>query len=398
MSGKRIRLDQPAGHGIESCGGNDAARERSPAIPAGRSGGRCDRERIVNRAHTGKVPAPHRNRRHGIDGCERALPLPEALVVGEEEKFVMPDGSAQACAELVLLILRLGRPRLREEVSRVEPAVAEELVRAAPERIRSGLRDHIDRRARVPSLFCLEQVRLNLELQHRFHRWPQSDQAVAPEIVVHAVQHEVVRLFPVPVRKQLRPGPHVVRPRSASDGARCRVSHSRHPRPENRQLGEVSPIQRQVAHRLRLDHVPDGGRIRFQQRRRRSNLYRFAHLARGQREVDLCDLVQFQPQFLSYGLLESWLSPGNRVPPGRQQGNVVVAGLVRHRLSFRAVIEVGDDDFCGWHDRAAGIGYDPLQAGRCLSKSLPPGCYECYKHRKQRGPHVHLSGLTLERS
>src|ERR1700704_1140974 len=93
-------------------------------------------------------------------------------------------------------------------------------------RIRSGFRDHVDGRAGVPSLLGLEEVRLDLELTHGFHRGPQGDQTVASEIVVDPVEHEVVRLLAVAIRKELRAGPHVIRPGSAADRPGCRVTNA----------------------------------------------------------------------------------------------------------------------------------------------------------------------------
>jgi hypothetical protein len=91
-------------------------------------------------------------------GAAAALAAGIALVIGKEKKLVVPDRSAQTGAELVLLILRFGRSRFSEKILRVELGVAEKLVHAAVKSIRSGLGNHVDGRAGVPSLLGLKEI------------------------------------------------------------------------------------------------------------------------------------------------------------------------------------------------------------------------------------------------
>src|SRR3954467_660044 len=107
-------------------------------------------------------------------------------------------------------------------------------------RVRSGLGDHVYGGAGIPALLRLEEVGLNFEFAHRFHRGPQCDQAVAAEVIVDAVEHEVIRLLAITIRKQLRTWPHVIRPGSASDGAGRRITDAGYARTEDRQLREVA--------------------------------------------------------------------------------------------------------------------------------------------------------------
>ena len=87
------------------------------------------------------------------------------------------------------------------------------------ERVRPRLGHHIDGGARIPSLFGLEQIGLNLELLYRLYRRPESDQTVAAEVVIDAIEHEVIRLLAVSIGEKLRPGPHVIGPGPAANGA-----------------------------------------------------------------------------------------------------------------------------------------------------------------------------------
>lgn len=142
-------------------------------------------------------------------------------------------------------------------------------------------------RAGVPSLLRLEEIPLNLELAHGFHRGPQRDQTVAAEVVVDAVEHEVVRLPVVAIRKELGARPHVIRPRTASDRAGCRITDAGHPRTQDRKLREVPAVQREISDGLTFNHLSDRRSIRFEQRRRSLYFDGFVHLASRHREVDL---------------------------------------------------------------------------------------------------------------
>ncbi len=70
-----------------------------------------------------------RARRQAGDKCDRGLVqvLAEALVIGEEESFVRPDGGTQRGSELVALKGRSSA--LVKEIWRIESVVAEELKR-----------------------------------------------------------------------------------------------------------------------------------------------------------------------------------------------------------------------------------------------------------------------------
>src|SRR5258708_3048461 len=102
----------------------------------------------------------------------------------------------------------------------------------------------MDSGARVPSLFRLEQVGLNLEFADCLNRWPESNQAVTTEIVIHAIEHEVIRLLAISVREELRAGPHVIRPGPAAYGAGRSIADPDDPGAEDRELCEIPAVQR----------------------------------------------------------------------------------------------------------------------------------------------------------
>src|SRR3989442_11864906 len=82
------------------------------------------------------------------------------------------------------------------------------------------------------------------------------------------VEHEVVRLFTVAIRKKLCAGSHVIRPGSASDGAGRGVTHADDSWTENRELREVPAVQGEIADSFGLDHLSYRRGVRFEQRRR----------------------------------------------------------------------------------------------------------------------------------
>ena len=72
-------------------------------------------------------PLPLGQRRNHAESRD-ARPLPRALPIGEEKRLVGLQRTAQSQAVLVAAELRL-RPRLREQVARIERLVAEEFER-----------------------------------------------------------------------------------------------------------------------------------------------------------------------------------------------------------------------------------------------------------------------------
>ena len=112
-------------------GGNDVARERLAG------------QRIANRrGQRGKIARQKGRARHA---AQERLPLDgsQPFIGAKDEELVVHHRPSAGGAELVALVLRLGR---REEVLRIEPIVAVELVAGAVQLVGARLRDDRDDR------------------------------------------------------------------------------------------------------------------------------------------------------------------------------------------------------------------------------------------------------------
>ncbi len=102
--------------------------------------------------------------RHG-GGTKLAFANRGALVVEEYEQLVLHERRADIAAELVLNVFGLGEAlAIREEIGRVELAVAKVLVREPVDLIGPALGDHADGGAGVAPVFGRVRIRYDLEL------------------------------------------------------------------------------------------------------------------------------------------------------------------------------------------------------------------------------------------
>src|ERR1700749_223961 len=87
----------------------------------------------------------------------KAIYLGKTLVGAEEEGAVAMNGSADICAELILLEVgtRLA-VELREKIVRVEDVVADEFPRAAVKVVGAGFADEVDVGAAAAAIGCVE--------------------------------------------------------------------------------------------------------------------------------------------------------------------------------------------------------------------------------------------------
>src|SRR4029077_3596440 len=89
--------------------------------------------------------------------------LVETFVGQEEEYFVLNDGAAEVCAEIIALEGSLGQQRARcvladiEEVSGIEIVIAEEFKQFAVVFIRPGTGGQVDDGAGVPAILRWER-------------------------------------------------------------------------------------------------------------------------------------------------------------------------------------------------------------------------------------------------
>src|SRR4029078_4492570 len=122
----------------------------------------------------------------------------EAFIIGEKEKFVSRDWASQAGAELILAEWRLEGGAFRvEKIACVQNVIANEFESAAVVLVGSALRNHVHRGPGAAALFRCEKSGLNLEFQNVFHAGSNRDQRISAEIVIHSVDHEIVRHFTI---------------------------------------------------------------------------------------------------------------------------------------------------------------------------------------------------------
>src|SRR5215472_9602001 len=72
-----------------------------------------------------------------------------------------------------------------------------------------------------------------------------------------AVEREIVRHLAITIHHQLGAGASVVGARTTADGARRAITDADRARAQDRELCEITAIQRQIADRLGLDHLAD---------------------------------------------------------------------------------------------------------------------------------------------
>src|ERR1700730_11325653 len=103
-------------------------------------------DRRVHHHRSGRqVPGPRRRRGHSVDIGD-ALRLPDPFVVPEDERSVLVDRPPSERAKLVPL--EGWNRALVKKVSRIERAIAQELVHASMELVCARSRDGIDDSAR----------------------------------------------------------------------------------------------------------------------------------------------------------------------------------------------------------------------------------------------------------
>ena len=192
---------------------------------------------------------------------QRALGLPEPLIVGEEERPIAIDGTAGDEAELIAAQRRLGAAGRLEEAGRVHRRVAEELPCAAAKLIGPRSVRGVDDGTAAAAVLGAVVVRLDLELGDRVgrdlnHLVREALVAGAVGVVVDAIELEVVRRVAKPV--------HVERALAAArpDAVLIRLEH---PGRQQRQVRIGAAVERQVHDLLALDDLSALARIGLEQ-------------------------------------------------------------------------------------------------------------------------------------
>ena len=175
-------VQQPPGARADPIRRNGVVRER-------RSG-----DRIADRRRS-KVAGSLSVRRD--DEIQRlAARVAVSLVIPESEHLVPLNRPSEARAELVLLQLRLGLARRREEVPRLERVVAVEFPGRSVDGIAARSGHDVDDGAGVAAVLRAVGMRQDLEFLNRVGRGSQHETCVERVVVARAVEQEVVRLVP----------------------------------------------------------------------------------------------------------------------------------------------------------------------------------------------------------
>ena len=221
-------------------------------------------QRIANRR--GERREVSRQKRLARHAAQERLPLnrSQSLVGAKHEELVAHDRPAAGGAELVALVFRLGR---REEVFRIEPIAAIELVGGAVQLVGARLRDDGDDRLALPVLGG-ERVAKQAHFLHRVDGRVQRQVVEAQRSDVHAVDRVVGRAV-----ASAFDGDELI---AAPELRVAREVSGRHARRERRQRQHGAAVQRQIFDLLLVDDLSDRGALRLQQRRLAGHGDRFA--------------------------------------------------------------------------------------------------------------------------
>ena len=272
--------------------------------------------------------------RHGRDARETLLDA-RPLIVEEEEETVALDRTAQASAELVLVILGLGLGgALGEVVKGVKVLVAHVLVCRAMQLVGSAAGVHGDHRARSSAILGRVRIRDHIELRDHIHRrvsrlCAQLLHILGKGVVVDAVQKEVVlqRMNAVDVETSRAPG----RGCTALIG----VAGDLHARNGAQQIVPVAQKQRYAVDGVCGDQRADRRVVARQVHFLGAHPHRLIDCADGEMEIQADPLADPQRHLLLEGG-EPWSGDAQRVIPDREIRKDVVAvrpALRRPRVS-----------------------------------------------------------------
>ena len=235
--------------------------------------------RVLDRDGEDSVALVRRRHRQVRQG--RGL-APQGFEIGKEERLVLDHRSAEHAAELVLLEDRLAVGRL-EIPHRIQVRIAQELPCRAVKLIGAALQRHVDNGAAGAPVFGAEVVGLHLELGDRVGTQLDGLVGVAliagvVGVVVHAVHLKIVEGAALPVDVE-RAFPEVAVVRIH---AQKRLPDARS---QQRQIGIIASVQRQIDHGRVVDHLSAVARIGFEHRDRVLHGHGLRHVADFQRQV-----------------------------------------------------------------------------------------------------------------
>ena len=239
-----------------------------------------------------------------------AEPLDEGLVAEEEEGAVARERSAERAAELVAV--EVGLVVGVEEVARVERVVAVELVDAAVELVGARLGQDVDLPARVAAELGAVGVRLDPELANRLHAERRAGgaagRAVGEVVLQRAVEQVHVRARILTVDAHAEP----VR----DDRAAVAMRKGQHARLQQREVGVVAAVERQLLDRVGPDEITELGAGGVHERRVAGDRHFDRRVADLERDVQRERLRDRQLQLAADVRLEARELGADVVTPG----------------------------------------------------------------------------------
>ena len=305
----------------------------------------------------------------------RAQTAAEAFVVAKIENLVFADRAARRRAKLVLH-QRRGLPvGGRDWAFRVEDRVAQVLPQVAVQLIGATARNLVHQPAcclaKLGVLVAGGKAELAQRVRAQLDRLVREAKVVqAPAIVIQAVQQEGVHLAAQAV--------YVVSALAAGGAFNLQrgLVHARH---QQRQVGRVASIQRQVYHLCRVDDHAAVARIGLQQCRAGRHRHLLGHVGRNQRQIHALVRAHKHGEGHRRRVLIATALRRDRVVARRNIVEHVVAGLVAGGCAGGTGVRALERHRYSGRCPAAGIVH---RANHDAAIKLRPG-YDRYRQKRK---------------
>ncbi len=289
------------------------------------------------------------------------LVLPEALEVGEEERLVPHDRSAEHAAVLIAAERRFGSVSRLEERRGVQLRVAEELPSVAVHLVRAAAVGHVHRRAGgAPVLGALvvgDDAELADGVGRRLHHLVRKSLvARAVRVVVDPVDQEVVERAAQAVHVERAFARRAVRAlveRRLADAGR-----------EQRKRRVLAAVQRELAHLLAGDHLAALARVGLDERRCGGDFDLLRHAADRQLHVHAQPRADLHLHVVDERDRESRFLGGHEIQTAFHRHEFVRAFAGRAPRQRDAGRCVGERDFRVRHDAARRVAHGSDNRGR----------------------------------
>ena len=276
----------------------------------------------------------------------------QGFEIGKEEGLVLDHRSAEDAAELVLLEDRLAVGRLEISYG-IQVRVAQELPCRAVKLIGAALQRHVDDGAAGAPVFGAEVVGLHLEFGNRVGTQLDGLIGIAlvagvVGVVVDAVHLKVIEGAALPVDVE----------RAFAEVAVVRIHAQKRladARSQQRQVGIVAAVQRQIDHGRVVDDLAAIARIGFQHRDRVLHGDGLRHVADFQRQVHALTGADRDGEVGTEARLESGCFRLEAVGPDLHGDEIEVAGIVGQGAGKNAGLDVFQRDLAADDDRAGAV-------------------------------------------